>query len=133
MATRAEKKRARDLVNTLVWDLPDMRPRVGTLPPNPDGLEHCAEFDVLPGLTAVCFPAGEVWRGLLVQYDPATGQITGTMEHHAQAASDDDAPRWAAQVIHDIVTSAASQANTDAARALVDERLGAVTQLLTRL
>jgi len=133
MATRAEKKRARDLVDTLVWDLPDMNPRLGTLPPNPDGLEHCAEFDVLPGIKAVCFPAGDTWRGLLVQYDPATGHITGTMEHHAHAASDDDAPRWAAQVIHDIVTNAAANATTDAATAMANERLAKVAQLLTRL
>jgi hypothetical protein len=129
MATRAEKKRARELVDTLVWDLPDMEPKLGTLPPNPDGLEHCAEFDVLPGLKAVCFPAGDEWRGLLVQFDPGSGQVTSMMEHQARAASDDDATRWALQVIADILTSAA-QGAPDAA--LPRERLIQVAALLAR-
>lgn len=129
MATRAEKKRARELVDTLVWDLPDMDPKLGTLPPNPDGLEHCGEFDVLPGIKAVCFPAGEQWRGLLVQYDPASGQVTSMMEHQLRASADEEAPRWALRVIADILTSAAAGA-PDAE--LPRERLAEVSQLLAR-
>lgn len=129
MASRAEKKRARELVDTLVWDLPEMDPKLGALPPNPDGLEHCGEFDVLPGIKAVCFPAGDEWRGLLVQYDTASGQVTSMMEHQLRAASDEDAPRWALQVIADILTNAAGGA-PDAE--LPRERLALVSQLLER-
>lgn len=129
MASRAQKKRARELVDTLAWDLPEMEPKLGTLPPNPDGLEHCAEFDVLPGLKAVCFPAGDDWRGLLVQFDAATGRVTSTMEHQLRASSDEDAPRWALQVVADILQSAAQSA-PDAE--LPRERLAHVAQLLER-
>lgn len=129
MASRAEKKRARELVDTLVWDLPEMDPKLGTLPPNPDGIEHCAEFDVLPGIKAVCFPAGDEWRGLFVQFNPGTGQVTSMMEHQLRASSDEGAPRWALQVIADILTSAAGGA-PDAA--LPRERLAQVSQLLER-
>jgi hypothetical protein len=133
MATRADKKRARDLVDTLVWDLPEMNPKAGTLPPNPDGLEHCAEFEVLPGIKAVCFPDGDSWRGLLVQYDPATGQVTSTMEHQIRAQSDEDAPRWAQLVIYDILASAVKSAPSEAAATMPRERLAKVSQLLERL
>ena len=77
-----------------------MSPRVGTLPPNPGGLEHAAEIDVLPGIKALCFPDGDSWRGLLVQYDAATGAVTGTMEHQIRAHSDEHAPRWAQLVVY---------------------------------
>ena len=133
MATRAEKKRARDLVDTLVWDLPEMNPRMGELPPNRDGLEYCAEFDVLPGLKALCFPDGDSWRGLLVQYDGATGQVTATMEHQIRAHSDEDAPRWAQLGIYDVLASAVKSAPSEAAAALPRERLTKVSQLLERL
>ncbi len=133
MATRAEKKRARDLVDTLVWDLPEMSPKLGTLPPNPDGLEFCAEFEVLPGVKAVCFPDGDAWRGLLVQYNPATGQVTGTMEHQIRAQSDEDAPRWAQLVIYDILASAVKNSPSEEAAAMPRERLAKVSQLLERL
>lgn len=133
MATRADKKRARDLVDTLVWDLPEMSPRLGTLPPNPQGLEHAAEIDVLPGIKALCFPDGDAWRGLLVQYDATTGQVTGTMEHQIRAQSDEDAPRWAQLVIYDILASAVKSAPSEAAAAIPRERLTKVSQLLERL
>jgi hypothetical protein len=133
MATRAEKKRARELVDTLVWDLPEMEPKLGTLPPNPEGLEFCAEFEVLPGIKAVCFPDGDSWRGLLVQYDPATGQVTSMMEHQIRAQSDDDAARWAQLVIYDILASAVKSAASEAAAAMPRERLARVSQLLERL
>ena len=133
MATRAEKKRARELVETLVWDLPEMEPKLGTLPPNPEGLEFCAEFEVLPGIKAVCFPDGDSWRGLLVQYDPATGQVTSMMEHQIRAQSDDDAARWAQLVIYDILASAVKSAPSEAAAAMPRERLARVSQLLERL
>jgi hypothetical protein len=133
MATRAEKKRARELVDTLVWDLPEMEPKLGTLPPNPEGLEFCAEFEVLPGIKAVCFPDGDSWRGLLVQYDPATGQVTSMMEHQIRAQSDDDAARWAQLVIYDILASAVKSAPSEAAAAMPRERLARVSQLLERL
>jgi len=133
MATRAEKKRARELVDTLVWDLPEMEPKLGTLPPNPEGLEFCAEFEVLPGIKAVCFPDGDSWRGLLVQYDPVTGQVTSMMEHQIRAQSDDDAARWAQLVIYDILASAVKSAPSEAAAAMPRERLARVSQLLERL
>jgi hypothetical protein len=133
MATRAEKKRARELVDTLVWDLPEMEPKLGTLPPNPEGLEFCAEFEVLPGIKAVCFPDGDSWRGLLVQYDPATGQVTSMMEHQIRAQSDDDAARWAQLVIYDILASAVKSAASEAAAAMPRERLARVSQLLELL
>jgi hypothetical protein len=110
-----------------------MSPKLGTLPPNPEGLEHCAEFEVLPGIKAVCFPDGDSWRGLLVQYDPATGQVTSTMEHQIRAQSDEDAPRWAQLVIYDILASAVKSAPSDAAAAMPRERLAKVSQLLERL
>lgn len=133
MATRAEKKRARDLVDTLAWDLPEMSPKLGTLPPNRDGLEFCAEFEVLPGVKAVCFPHDDIWRGLLIQYDPATGTVTFTMEHQIQAQSDEDAPRWAELVIYDILASAAKSAATEEQAAMARERLQKVAQLLERI
>lgn len=133
MASRADKKRARDLVDTLVWDLPYMEPKLGTLPPNPDKLEHCAEFEVLPGIKAVCFPDGETWRGLLVQYDPTTGQVSSTMEHQIRAYSDEDAPRWAQLVIYDILSSAVKSAPSEEAAALPRKRLERVSKLLERL
>ncbi len=133
MATRAEKKRARDLVETLAWSLPEMNPKVGTLPPNPDGLEFCAEFEVLPGLKALCFPDDETWRGLLVQYEPATGHVTFTMEHQIRAQSDEDAPRWAELVIYDILASAVKSAASEEAAALARERLAKVAALLEKL
>jgi hypothetical protein len=133
MATRAEKKRARELVDTLVWDLPEMEPKLGTLPPNPDGLEFCAEFEVLPGIKALCFPDGDSWRGLLVQYDPVTGHVTSAMEHQIRAQSDEDAPRWAQLVIYDILASAVKSAPDEAGAAMPRERLARVSQLLERL
>ncbi|MFT4030086.1 MAG: hypothetical protein QM675_09440 [Protaetiibacter sp.] len=133
MAIPADKKRVRELVGTLAWDLPEMNPRLGTLPPNPDGLVHCAEFEVLPGLRAVCFPDGDSWRGLLVQYDVVTGRVTSTMEHQVRAQSDEAAPRWAELVIYDILATAVRSATSEAAVVLPRERLAKLTALLERL
>ena len=81
-----------------------MNPRAGVLPPNADGLEESAEFEVLPGIRAVLFPHGDEWRGLIVQFAP-DGQVASTMEHGLRALNDEEAPRWSMLVFHDILAS----------------------------
>jgi len=125
---RAEKKRVRDLVSTLAWSVPEMNPRAGTLPPNGDGLEDCAEFDVLPGIRAVLFPHGDEWRALIVQF-AADGQVQ-MMEHGIRALSDEEAPRWSMLVFHDILASVVAQAP---ASPLPQERLTKVDGLIDRV
>ncbi|MDW8807936.1 hypothetical protein P1P68_24910 [Streptomyces scabiei] len=126
---RAEKKRVRDLVSTLSWSVPEMNPRAGVLPPNADGLEECAEFDVLPGIRAVFFPHGDEWRALIVQFG-ANGQVTQTMEHGLRALSDEEAPRWSMLVFHDILASVVAGAPTSP---LPQERLTKVDGLIDRV
>lgn len=126
---RAERKRVSDLVGTLVWSVPEMRPRAGVLPPNPDGLAESAEFDVLPGIRAVLFPDGEEWRALLLQFD-AEGRVIRTMEHEQRAPDDDEAPRWAMQVLRDVLaTVVAGSAPSELPR----ERLDRVEALIDRV
>jgi len=126
---RAEKKRVRDLVSTLSWSVPEMNPRSGVLPANADGLEECAEFDVLPGIRAVFFPQGDEWRALIVQFG-ADGQVAQTMEHGLRAPGDEEAPRWSMLVFHDILASVVAQAP---ASPLPQERLTKVDGLIDRV
>lgn len=105
-----------------------MNPRAGTLPPNGDGLEDCAEFDVLPGIRAVLFPHGDEWRALIVQF-AADGQVQ-MMEHGIRALSDEEAPRWSMLVFHDILASVVAQAP---ASPLPQERLTKVDGLIDRV
>ena len=126
---RAEKKRVRDLVSTLAWSVPEMNPRAGVLPPNPQGLEESAEFDVLPGIRAVLFPHGDEWRGLIVQFD-ASGQASQTMEHGLRALSDEEALRWSMLVFHDILASVVAGGP---ASPLPQERLTKVDGLIDRV
>ncbi|AYF97380.1 hypothetical protein [Protaetiibacter intestinalis] len=126
---RAEKKRVKDLVGTLAWSVPEMNPRSGTLPPNGDGLEDCAEFDVLPGIRAVLFPHGDEWRGLIVQFG-GNGQVTSMMEHGIRALSDEEAPRWSMLVFHDILASVVAGGP---ASPLPQERLTKVDGLIDRV
>ncbi|TXK19397.1 hypothetical protein [Homoserinibacter sp. GY 40078] len=119
----------RDLVATLMWNVPEFQPRAGVLPPNPDGLVESAEFDVLPGIRVVLFPHASEWRALIVQFGP-TGQATATVEHQLRAGNDEEAPRWAMQVFRDVLASVVAGGPESP---VPQERLTKVTGLIDRV
>ena len=126
---RSELKRVKDLVGTLAWSVPELNPRAGTLPANPDGLDACAEFDVLPGIRALVFPHGDEWRAVAIQFG-ADGQVAHTMEHGQRAANDDLAPRFSMQVFCDLLSSVVAGGTS---ATLPQERLDKIPGLIDRV
>lgn len=102
---RNERKRVRDLADTLKWSLPKLNPRVEPLPPAEGAPEQGVTLDVVPGVRAVLFPMAEVWTGLLVSYDIVTGKVVQTLEHQEHVDTDEASPAWGARVVRDILTS----------------------------
>lgn len=129
---RTDRKRARDLAETLAWKLREMSPRVTTLPENPDGLEHGVAVEVAPGFRVILFPHGTRWRGLMVRYEAATGQVLQTFEHQLHVETDEEAPRWAAGVIRDVLLSIAQEGILEL-ESIVVERLERVEAAIPRL
>lgn len=130
---RNDRKRARDLAETLAWALREMSPRVTALPENPDGLEHGVAAEVAPGFRVILFPHGAVWRGLMVQYEPETGQVLQTFEHQSHVETDEESPRWAASVIRDVLVSLVSGGSAGDNMQLASERLLKVEGVIPRL
>lgn len=129
---RNDRRRARDLAETLAWVLREMSPRVTELPANADALEHGVAAEVAPGYRVILFPHGDRWRGLMVQFEPNTGQVLQTFEHHANVNTDEEAPRWAASVIRDVLMSLANGAPSEL-QELAVERLTKVEGVIPRL
>ena len=130
---RNDRRRARDLAETLAWALREMSPRVTTLPDNPDGLEHGVAVEVVSGFRVILFPHAAVWRGLMVQYEPNTGQVQQTFEHQLHVETDEEAPRWAATVIRDVLASLVSGGGSAEYMQLASERLLKVEGVVPRL
>jgi 1-acyl-sn-glycerol-3-phosphate acyltransferase len=130
---RNDRKRARDLAETLAWALREMSPRVTALPANPDGLEHGVAVEVAPGYRVILFPHGARWRGLMVQYEAASGQVLQTFEHQSGVETDEEAPRWAASVIRDVLVSLVTGGVAPEHTELAGERLAKVDGVIPRL
>ena len=68
----------------------------------------------------------------MVQFEPNTGQVLQTFEHHANVSTDEEAPRWAASVIRDVLMTLANGAPSEL-QELAVERLTKVDGVIPRL
>ncbi|QEO09396.1 hypothetical protein [Protaetiibacter larvae] len=102
---RNERRRVRDLAETLAWSVREMDPRVHSFPPGGELPEFGVAVEVLPGLRAFLIPEADSWRAVFARFDPASGQALDSFDYQPRASTDEEAPRWAATAIQTMLAS----------------------------